>query len=662
MKENMLKVVALFVIIALFFGCKGETKYVSVDNVPPISIITSPQDGAILKGATYIISGIVTDGTGSGVALVEVSTDGGNTWNDATISGDTGYENFSYEWSLPLEGTFNLLSRAKDEAENQESPGSGVTVNVDNVPPDISSVSPSNGATGVSISATIKAYFSEPLDQSTVNTVTFFIIDESGSLVPGQVSYNSSQLSASFIPTGKLKYGIKYIATVTGVADTMGNTMVGVYSWSFTTEGPGGGTGGGPIAGSIIITALDSSTNLPLPNALVMVGPTGSPFTGWTGSDGKIGFTDTAIVGPTTVTIAKQNYTYLTLLDINASQITMGIEPYTSSTPSATVTGDVKGWDGVPHTLDPNLRVAYVLGTKEGILEEAIPQPDYQNIYIDTIKPNFTVTTKTGDLAVYAVAGIYNTITTTFTPYKFGIVRGLSLSNGQVISKDISLSIPMDRVLTANFVTPPPNNMGINLTAAIAYGDLGGEGLIDFAIPSAFVTTASTITFTVCEPTGAIEGIPYMLSGLVLSSSGQISLMAARNLTASATVNLDSFINISVGTTPADLSMLIGNDFTWTAPSGLSLNLNNLIDTKNTFPDDTDDRNFWTIIAPDGLTSFTLPTLPLGTVPNLTASRVFKWELMGAKFLNFDYNNFYADTFDDGVSHVSIAGQYFSTP
>jgi hypothetical protein len=260
---------------------KGKTKYVSVDNVPPISIITSPQDGAILKGASYSISGIVTDGAGSGVDLVEVSTDGGNTWDEATISGDTGNESFSFEWSLPVSGTFNIVSRAKDLAENQESPGNGITVKVDNDPPDISSVAPSNGATGVSISATIIAYFSESLNSSTVNTGSFTIIEESGGSVPGQVSYNASQNSASFTPSALLKYGLRYTAAVSVVADSNGNTMSGSYSWSFTTEkGPEGGTGGGPIAGSIVVAVKDSSTKQPLPNALVMVGPTGARLPG----------------------------------------------------------------------------------------------------------------------------------------------------------------------------------------------------------------------------------------------------------------------------------------------------------------------------------------------------------------------------------------------
>src|SRR5574341_1392580 len=176
MKENgrlwALSICALLQV----FACEGS-KGGTGDNVPPLSIINSPQDGAVLRGAAFNISGTATDGTGSGVVLVEVSTDGGNTWTQATLSGDSGQKSFDYVWDLPLSGTFAIKSRAKDKAGNQESPGIGITVRVDNDPPDVTSVSPSDGSAGVSISVTIAAYFSEPLDPSTVTAGSFALVE-----------------------------------------------------------------------------------------------------------------------------------------------------------------------------------------------------------------------------------------------------------------------------------------------------------------------------------------------------------------------------------------------------------------------------------------------------------------------------------------------------
>jgi hypothetical protein len=107
----------------------GPGVTVTVDDDLPSSQITQPADGALLSGATVTISGTASDPT-SGIALVEVSLDGGATWQTAT-----GGESWSYVWTLPDSGEFNIRSRATDEATNQEVPGPGINVTVDNLAP-----------------------------------------------------------------------------------------------------------------------------------------------------------------------------------------------------------------------------------------------------------------------------------------------------------------------------------------------------------------------------------------------------------------------------------------------------------------------------------------------------------------------------------------------
>lgn len=55
-----------------------------VDGIPPSSNITAPANGATLSGSNYTITGTASDAS-SGVQSVEVSTDGGNTWNQAVL-------------------------------------------------------------------------------------------------------------------------------------------------------------------------------------------------------------------------------------------------------------------------------------------------------------------------------------------------------------------------------------------------------------------------------------------------------------------------------------------------------------------------------------------------------------------------------------------------
>ncbi len=102
----------------------------SLDITPPTSTITFPAAGATVQGGTAVtITGTATDAGGGAVAGVEVSTDGGATWNRAT-----GGASWSYIWtpggpgSTP--GTTTLRTRAVDDSFNIETPGPGRTVTI----------------------------------------------------------------------------------------------------------------------------------------------------------------------------------------------------------------------------------------------------------------------------------------------------------------------------------------------------------------------------------------------------------------------------------------------------------------------------------------------------------------------------------------------------
>ena len=108
-------------------------------------------------------------------------------------------------------------------------------------PPTIASRTPGAGATGVSPATTIRAVFSESMDQTTINSTTFEVRDATNALVPGTVSYSSGSLSATFTPASALVSGTTYTATLRGgasdprVKDLAGNALAANASWSFTT-------------------------------------------------------------------------------------------------------------------------------------------------------------------------------------------------------------------------------------------------------------------------------------------------------------------------------------------------------------------------------------------------------------------------------------------
>jgi len=92
----------------------------------PISTITSPKAGATVStGTTVSITGLARDAGGGTVARVEVSVDGGASWNLAT-----GTTAWSYDWTPATPGPATIKSRAVDDSGNVQDPPTEITVTV----------------------------------------------------------------------------------------------------------------------------------------------------------------------------------------------------------------------------------------------------------------------------------------------------------------------------------------------------------------------------------------------------------------------------------------------------------------------------------------------------------------------------------------------------
>src|SRR5262249_12431388 len=111
----------------------------------------------------------------------------------------------------------------------------------DTTPPTVTSVAPANGATGVSVTTSVTATFSEAIDPTTVNTNTFELRTAANALVPASVSYDSSSQTATLTPTTALAYSATYTALLHGgstdprIKDLAGNALAANSQWSFTT-------------------------------------------------------------------------------------------------------------------------------------------------------------------------------------------------------------------------------------------------------------------------------------------------------------------------------------------------------------------------------------------------------------------------------------------
>ncbi len=207
----------------------------------PVSAITAPLDLEQTNAVSYIVRGTSADAVPdpSGVGLVEVSVNGGASWNPATPVAPGDYSTWSYNWgSIPAEGTYNILSRARDNVGNQETPGAGVRLVVDWTRPQVAGTSPVNGDINVGVGTNVSAAFLEAnaMNAGTITNSTFTLRDEGGTPVAGAVFYNAASKTATFDPASDLFYGYQYTATLTtGVSDMAGNGLAANYNWTFRT-------------------------------------------------------------------------------------------------------------------------------------------------------------------------------------------------------------------------------------------------------------------------------------------------------------------------------------------------------------------------------------------------------------------------------------------
>ena len=110
----------------------------------------------------------------------------------------------------------------------------------DLVAPTVASVGPPDASTGVCLTKTVSATFSEPMDAATIDTTTFTVTD-AGVAVVGSVSYDAPSQVASFVPANAAGFAASKTFVVTiksgsaGVKDLAGNAMVADRTWGFTT-------------------------------------------------------------------------------------------------------------------------------------------------------------------------------------------------------------------------------------------------------------------------------------------------------------------------------------------------------------------------------------------------------------------------------------------
>lgn len=300
----------------------------------------------------------------------------------------------------------------------------------------------------------------------------------------------------------------------------------------YTYFNPGlqmGGAGGNPIEGAVNVTVF-SMAGGPIEDAFVMLSTSGdTEYQGLTNAGGQITFSGPDVYGPQTITATAVDHSSATVQTVDAENITVflmsgeGDPPAAPPPPTATFRGHIDGLDKIDHP-DPNeLRMAIVQTTRPSI-DDDLPDPGGQNIVYED--GEYVIQTRVGELALVALAGLYNVDTEEFTPDRMGVARYLTAADGGEYEVDISIDIPLDSSIDFKFDGSPIGAAGgPDTNRAQLFMDLGIDGIFG---PVEEFTTESDVTVidTLAKLQGDLDDATYEIMAFA-DTSGDAPLAQA---------------------------------------------------------------------------------------------------------------------------------------
>jgi hypothetical protein len=197
-------------------------------------------------GTTVTITGTASDTGGGSVQSVQVSVDGGVTYNTAM-----GTTMWSYNWTPASAGPALIRSRAVDNRGNQQTTPARIIVTVvdPGSPLKVVSTTPAPWAADVPIGVTPTAVFSKALSLGSLSAgnpdmATILMRDASNNPVPFNVYVHVPTLRVILLPEQELQPDQTYTVTFKGgpnaphITDEAGMPLASDYILSFTTTGP----------------------------------------------------------------------------------------------------------------------------------------------------------------------------------------------------------------------------------------------------------------------------------------------------------------------------------------------------------------------------------------------------------------------------------------
>ncbi len=300
--------------------------------------------------------------------------------------------------------------------------------------------------------------------------------------------------------------------TVVRARDGSETVAVGAYTYFDSSDPNSGGLGGGPIRGSINLTAIDAMTGIPVADAFAIVGEDlATEHQGLTNVSGQITFSGPDLAGEQTIHVAKHCYQRTSVVAFDASDVTVFLTPWMDPAcgmgsgggggrgrNGAFISGELvwrgpneygpNPWSNIPEPREGWNRVAYVFTTQA---EPSAPNPDPAagggtNRVLERLVETanlgypYRIFARPAGLAVYALAGLENPAEEKFIPYVMGVARNVLAGPGESIADvEVVMDIPLDHYVEIELgARPRALDEGPDRYRLQALLDLGGEGVI----------------------------------------------------------------------------------------------------------------------------------------------------------------------------------------
>ncbi len=380
-----------------------------------------------------------------------------------------------------------------------------------------------------------------------------------------------------------------------------------------------GGASGGPLVGSLNVTAIDGSYNnygAPVPGATVLIDQ--PAISGLTDDRGQITFSGPALVRALTVTVAKESFEAVTVGGFEAANLSVYLYPNVQEPiqiqpgdlKTADLSGRVFGFKDIPGlptgpTTSMQARVNLTAWSIYSV-------PPYGGVpsgqVIENDGDQYQYTLRLGNYSVYSVFGSYESGNDAFTPALLGVRRNISLiSEDPLPGQDIILSTYLDRSVPVHLEDPPLGNSE-NPAGYSAYVslDLGWDGIIYLS------QDQSSGTELVLERLPSAASGAFIFVGLAsVNGSYPLSYTFRRQEGEIGDgVTLGPFLGFTeINDPPAEGEMTDGR-IAWTISGPTPELCEVLIETNELIP-----NVLWRVILPGDVTEINLPQELLGMLP-----------------------------------------------